>query len=145
MIFFEEYVELRFRNRVRDFSRFDKDLAEHEAIVYCRDGRTQIWQFHRSDGPPAELMPPARLRLNDLGAMLDAVLAGQGIAWLPEWLVTQHFEHGDLIELLPDAAGTLEEIHLVWPAAPHLPTRVRAAIDALSDCISHAKWSVEMD
>lgn len=118
-------------------------LVEHEAIVYCRDGRSQIWQFHRSDGSPAEVTPPARLRLNDLGAMLDAVLAGQGIAWLPEWLVTRHFEDGDLIELLPDTASRLEEIHLVWPTAPHLPTRVRAAIDALSDCISKAKWSVE--
>jgi DNA-binding transcriptional LysR family regulator len=121
------------------------DLDKHEAIVYCRDGRSQIWQFHRGDPPRTERMPPARLRLNDLGAMLDAVLAGQGIAWLPKWLVTEHFERGDLIELLPDAASRLEEIHLVWPDAPHLPTRVRAAIDVLSDCISNAKWSVDAD
>jgi len=119
------------------------DLARHQAIVYCRDGRDQIWQFLRDDGPPVELLPPARLRLNDLGAMLDAVLAGHGIAWLPEWLVTEHLATRELIELLPDMASRLEEIHIIRPAAPHVPTRVRAAIDALSDSISQTRWIVD--
>ena len=115
------------------------DLAQHEAIVYSRDGRVHPWQLARKDQPPTELLPNARLRLNDLGTMLDAVLAGQGIGWLPEWLLADNLQRGALVELLPDESTQLGGIHLLWPDAPHLPTRVRIAIDALTEGLATAE------
>lgn len=112
------------------------DLSGHDAVVYSRDGRAQAWQFLWSAGPSTEVTPVARLRLNDLGAMLDAVLAGQGVAWLPEWLVSVSVARGELIELLPDHVSRSDDIHAVWPEAPHLPTRVRVAIDELARGLS---------
>ncbi|TXC72233.1 LysR family transcriptional regulator [Sphingomonas ginsenosidivorax] len=108
------------------------ELARHDAIVYMRDRRVQTWQFQSSDGRLTEMTPNARLRLDDLGTMLDAVVAGYGIAWLPEWLIADSLKRGTVVELLPDYASRLDEIHLIWPEAPHLPTRVRAAIDSLA-------------
>lgn len=108
------------------------DLTRHQTIAYSRDGRVLIWQFYRDDGTLCELMPSSRLLLNDLGSMLDAVVAGQGIAWLPDWLISDSLKRGDLLELLPDAPSRLEDVHLIWPQAPHLPVRVRVAIEALT-------------
>jgi len=107
-------------------------LAHHTAIVYSRDGRTQSWDFLSPDGALRSVMPAARLRLNDLGTMLDTVLAGHGIAWLPDWLVADSLQKGALVELLPDEPSRLEDIHVIWPEALHLPTRVRIAIDSLA-------------
>lgn len=118
------------------------DLARHEAIVYSRDGHLHIWQFLRADGTPMELVPPARLGLNDLGAMLNAALAGQGVAWLPEWLVAEALERNELVNLMPGLASRLEEIHLIWPESPHLPTRTRVAIDLVAQSIGAARWSI---
>ena len=107
-------------------------LAHHNAIVYSRDGRAQSWDFLSPDGTLRSVMPAARLLLNDLGTMLDTVLAGQGIAWLPDWLVADSLRKGALVELLPDQRSRVEDIHVIWPEARHLPTRVRVAIDSLA-------------
>jgi DNA-binding transcriptional LysR family regulator len=118
------------------------DLHRHVAINYRRDGRSYLWEFLRADGTPDELIPPASLCLNDLGAMLDAVVAGQGLAWLPEWLVADRVARGELINLLPELNTRLKEIHLIWPGAPHMPTRVRVAIELLAHSLSTASWSI---
>jgi len=118
------------------------DLHRHVAINYSRDGLAYLWEFLRADGTPGELIPPARLCLNDLGAMLDAVVAGQGLAWLPDWLVVDGIATGELVNLFPDLTTRLKEIHLIWPEAPHMPTRVRVAIERLSHSLSTASWSV---
>ena len=118
------------------------DLHQHVAINYSRDGRSYLWEFLRPDGTPGELIPPARLCLNDLGAMLDAVVAGQGLAWLPEWLVAGGIARGQLINVLPELTTGLKEIHLIWPEAPHMPTRVRVAIELLAQSLSTECWSI---
>ncbi|ELX09061.1 transcriptional regulatory protein [Janthinobacterium sp. HH01] len=114
------------------------ELARREAIVYSRDGRDLVWQFPRLDGTLTEFIPQSAMRLNDLGAMLDAVRAGCGIAWLPHWLVAGNLAQGNLIELLPDEPSRFEDINVLWPDAPYLPTRVHAAINAIADSI--ADW-----
>jgi DNA-binding transcriptional LysR family regulator len=115
------------------------DLRRHEAVVYSRDGRVQGWKFLQSDGSISEVTLAARLRINDLGAILDTVLAGQGVAWLPEWLVSGHVAPGDLVELLPNCVSRSDDIHAVWPEAPYLPTRVRIAIDRLAGGLAQAQ------
>ena len=114
------------------------DLAMHQSIAYSRDGRIQTWRFQRDGEPLVELMPSSRLLLNDLGAMLDAVVAGHGIAWLPDWLVAESLSGGALVELLSAAPSRLEGIHLIWPQSPHLPVRSRVVIDALAKGLSDA-------
>lgn len=113
-----------------------EDLARHQSIAYSRDGRVQIWQFQRAGEPLFELLPSSKLLLNDLGSMLDAVVAGKGVAWLPDWLVENSLKCGELIELLPEVPSRLEDIHLIWPHAPHLPVRTRVAIEALTKGLS---------
>ena len=77
-------------------------------------------------------MPRSRLRLDDLGAIADAVAAGFGLAWLPCWLIRDRVRSGELVRVLDDRPGLIFECHAVWPQAPHLPLRVRLAIDALA-------------
>ena len=107
------------------------DLGRHQSIAYCRDRRTQVWLFPRDDGPPLEMSPVTRLRFDDLGAILDAAVAGFGLAWLPDWLVSDSIRSGRLVQVVHDAASLTSDVHAIWPETPHLPMRVRIAIDAL--------------
>lgn len=120
------------------------DLAAHQMINYSRDGQSYRWEFLHDDGTSGDVVPVARFCLNDLEAMLNAALAGRGIAWLPEWLVADRLERKDLIKLMPQLTSTLKEIHLIWPDAPHLPRRVRVAIDLLQQSLSAAPWSISV-
>ena len=109
------------------------ELAVHHAITYARRGRVQPWLFPRHGAIPLEVAPPTRMRFDDLGAIADAAVAGFGLAWLPKWLIGDRLETGALIPVLPNISPLVTDIHAIWPRAPNLPLRVRAAIDAMVD------------
>ncbi|GLQ77684.1 LysR family transcriptional regulator [Mesorhizobium huakuii] len=110
-----------------------EDLADHQAIVYRRLGQVvQPWLFAHEGQPAREIMPTGRLRLDDLDAIADAAVEGMGLAWLPWWLVRQRIEAGALVALLPDQPRYLYDCHALWLQTPHLPLKVRLAVDALA-------------
>ncbi|RWD40350.1 MAG: LysR family transcriptional regulator [Mesorhizobium sp.] len=109
------------------------DLGSHQAIIYRRSGRVvQPWLFPRGDQAAVEVMPVSRLRLDDLAAIADAAAAGMGLAWLPYWLVREHIQAGALLVLLPKQPGFLYDAYALWLQTPHLPLKVRLAVDALA-------------
>lgn|SRR5438552_1328644 len=109
------------------------DIAGHQAIIYRRLGHVlQPWLFPRDDGSLAEIAPVGRLRLDDLDAIADAAIDGMGLAWLPYWLVRQRIEAGRLVRLLGDHPDYLYDCNALWLQTPHLPLKVRLAVDALA-------------
>ena len=108
------------------------DLTTHRAITYSRAGRVRTWQFPMGDGVPREVTPPSRMRFDDLEAIADAAEAGYGLAWLPCWLIREKVRLGTLVPLLGNLPRQVFTTHALWPDTPHLPLRVRSAIDALA-------------
>jgi len=109
-----------------------EELEGHDAVVYRRSGRVRPWLFPREDGPPTEVMPRHRLRLDDLEAIADAAALGMGLAWLPSWLVRERLKAGALVELLPGEGRLPYDVHALWLQTPHLQPKIRVAIDALA-------------
>jgi DNA-binding transcriptional LysR family regulator len=109
-----------------------EDLAGHEAIAYGRAGHVRPWCFPSAGRPDIEFVPPARLRFDDLEAIADAAVAGMGLAWLPCWLIRDRVRSGELTCVLAENPGLVFDCRAVWPQTPHLPLRVRLAIDALA-------------
>ncbi|MCA1426151.1 MULTISPECIES: LysR family transcriptional regulator [Bradyrhizobium] len=108
------------------------DLAAHQAIIYRGSGRVRPWLFPQEGGPPREIMPSGRLRLDDLEAIADAAAQGMGLAWLPYWLVRERLDTGALVNLFSSQPPFLYECHALWPRSPRLPPKVRAAVDILA-------------
>jgi DNA-binding transcriptional LysR family regulator len=94
------------------------DLTGHRGIAY----RTNT--PHRS-----RVVSP--LVLDDLQAVADAAIAGVGLAWLPSWLIAHYVLRGQLEAVLPGYREQPSPIHVIWPTAPHMPAKIRCAIDAL--------------
>lgn len=108
------------------------ELTQHDAVTCGRAGRIKAWQFPVEGQDTREITPPSRLRFDDLEAVADAAIAGYGLAWLPCWLIRERVRSGELVPLLADQPRTVLESHVLWPQTPHLPLRVRLAIDALA-------------
>lgn len=108
------------------------DLPQHTAINYLRAGRVLPWQLMDNDGTPRTFIPRSSLNMDDLQAICDAALAGHGIAWLPCWMVSKEIHQGKLVPLLKQAPDVRFDVHAVWQRTPHLPLRVRIAIDTLA-------------
>lgn len=120
------YVELHGRPSQME------DLSRYQAIIYSRSARVRPWLFPRNDQPPVEVMPVSRLRLDDMDTIADAATAGMGLAWLPLWLIKERIEAGMLVPLLPDQPEFLYDCSALWLQTPHLPRKVRLAVDALA-------------
>jgi DNA-binding transcriptional LysR family regulator len=110
-----------------------EELAAHDAIAYGRGSKTRSWLFPDAEGRVREAPIRSRVRFDDLEAIADAAATGLGLAWLPCWLVADRLRGGALVRVLADVPGLVYDTHALWPHAPHLPSRVRAVIDALAE------------
>lgn len=108
------------------------DLSQHTAINYLRAGRVLPWQLMDSEGTSRTFTPRSSLNMDDLQAICDAALAGHGIAWLPCWMAVNDIHQGKLVPLMKQAPDVRFDVHAVWQQTPHLPLRVRMAIDTLA-------------
>ena len=108
------------------------DLGRFAALVYQRDGWTESWAFPDKDGRMELIEPRSRIRVADLGIILDTAVAGRGVAWLPDWLTEEALGAGRLVRLLPDLPARHHDIHLLWPTATLVPARLQVAIAALT-------------
>ena len=109
------------------------DLRRHTGVLYSRAGHTRTWEFQTGDRKAlVEATPPSRLRFDDAEAIADAAAAGHGLACLPNWLIRDRVRSGTLIPVLEDVPSLEIVTRALWPETPHLPLRVRLAIDALA-------------
>lgn len=111
-----------------------EDLAKHRAVVFRlpSSGRDRSWEL-RQRGTPVELSPSPHVRISETEGLVQAAKLGLGICQIPDMLVQVELERGELIELLPSCRPESMPIHLVYPSSRLMPSRVRAAIEVLSD------------
>ena len=107
-------------------------IAGHACINQrLANGRLRGWTF-RVGGRAESVTPEAHLTLNDPGLILDAALAGEGVAQLPAYLVCEALRAGRLVACLeafsPDDGGH----YLCYPSRQQLPKRIRAFVDFMT-------------
>lgn len=107
------------------------DFATHTAIVYGLNGQSAQWRIRDTDGAVRELNIGTRLRFDDVQVIADAAVAGHGLAWLPCWLMAPRLRTGELALVTSSQNTVSSEVHAVWPQSRYLPSKTRAAIDAL--------------
>ncbi|RVB57146.1 LysR substrate-binding domain-containing protein, partial [Mesorhizobium sp. M7A.F.Ca.CA.002.03.2.1] len=117
-----------------------EDLADHSVIGYGREGIVRPWVIRHSDGHLATFVPKARLVLGHGEPMLDAALAGCGIAFLPTWLAADSLKSGDLEMVLSECLVENIVVHAVWPVTRALTPKVRVVVDALVEHFSAPPW-----
>ncbi len=116
------------------------DLARHSVIGYGREGIVRPWAIRDSAGHVTTFVPKARLVLGHGEPMLDAALAGCGIAFLPTWLAGQSLRRGSLEMVLSDHLVEHIVVHAVWPVTRALTPKVRVVVDALVGHFSAPIW-----
>ncbi len=108
------------------------ELMQHAGIIYTHNGVEWPWTIKDADGQAMKLRLSPRLRLDDLQAIADAAISGAGLAWLPCWMLSHYVRTGELDVLVHGDRLASQEVHAVWPQARYLPSKTRAAINALA-------------
>lgn len=75
------------------------------------------------------------MTLGNSNLMREAALAGIGIAWLPEPLVKDYIDAGQLVALLTDWSPTSPGLSLYYPANRHPPMAFRLFTQELREWV----------
>lgn len=81
------------------------------------------------EGTRLAVSGPCRVAVNEIGALVAATLAGQGIAQLPAFLARPHLEAGRLLPVLPGWDTSPIPLHVVYPPHRHLSNKLRVFVD----------------
>jgi DNA-binding transcriptional LysR family regulator len=115
----------------RGTPRSEADLAEHDWIAF-RGGPQNL----RVTGPrEAAAGRPARIVCDDLLFARDAVRSGAGIALLPTFVAEADVVAGRLVRILPRFERPAGNLHIVTPAAKHVPRKVTAFRDLVLEML----------
>ena len=106
------------------------DLARHEFLMRPDQSNSAVWQF-RAGQRLISVRPEGRFKADNGEAILQAAIAGLGIAALPTFLVSPCIESGALVALLPSYPLTEAGLFLVRPPGSPIPGKVRALTDLL--------------
>ncbi|WP_455229330.1 LysR family transcriptional regulator, partial [Kingella denitrificans] len=93
-----------------------EDLVQHA----CISGSASHWLLQDGQGAVQTCAVSVRHQMNDGDARLQAVLAGCGIAQLPDWLIQPYLAQGRLVPLLDSHALPPEPICVLWQKKQHL-------------------------
>jgi len=117
------------------------DLAHHKALQYAYSRSGLTWRFHHKQ--LGELTQPmsTNLHVNNAEALTPALIAGQGVALQPEFLVWDDLESGVLETVMCDWEVEPIALHIVTPPGRGRPARVQALIDYLADRFTQEPWA----
>jgi DNA-binding transcriptional LysR family regulator len=107
-----------------------EDLAQHVCIIYryISAKRLERWRF-AMDGREVEIPVGGRMIVNNTGFILDAALAGYGIASFYEAWVEDHVRAGRLELILQEYATEYSGLYLYFPKSLQKLKRLRVFID----------------
>jgi len=109
------------------------DLQRHDCIVGFRRDIPTTWRVKACDGSVIRIWPPATHEIGDGAAIVDAAVAGLGLAQMPSSLVMHHIEAGRLVSVLEEFTSVAVGIYAVWPKNRHLLPRVKHVVQILVD------------
>lgn len=115
--------------RRRDAPRTPADVAAHRCVDFTALNAGSEWRFH--DGRKELAVPVvAAVSSNQVDAALDACVEGLGLGMFLSYQAAPHRAAKRLRYVLEDFEPPPLPVHLVYPHARPMSTRVRAFIDA---------------
>ena len=105
-------------------------LAQHKCFGYAYLS-TNIWHFTNAAGEQASVRPAGPLRANNGEAVMPALIAGLGIADLPDFIVGEAIASGEVEVILKGWRQPEGAVHLVTPPGGPRPARVEVLADFL--------------
>lgn len=107
------------------------DLKSHECIrVRLPNGKLFAWEFEKR-GQTLTIDVPGTLILNQEGLMIEAALAGLGVAYVFASSVRDELKARRLVSVLDDWCPGFPGAFLYYPGNRNVPSALRAFVDAV--------------
>ena len=99
-----------------------RDLVDHQCFSFLLSDK-RVWPLVDSHGEEVGIPVRSRIQFNDAGCILDAALAGHGLAILPTYLCCEALASGRLVRVLDDYRPRIDFGRHLY--ACYMPSRAR--------------------
>lgn len=117
--------------------RHPLDLGLHRVLGYGHRGQVAPLRFARA-GETAVVTPGGPLFANNGDVMVPLLVAGQGLAMLPEFIAAAELADGRLVRVLTDWKLSEARLQIVMPPSRRRPARVNALVEYLLSALKQS-------
>lgn len=107
------------------------DLSNHQCLVYSLLHDYKTWTFTDKNNQEGKITITPHIKASAGEFLRDAAVNGQGIVFLPTFIVYKEIEYGKLLPLLTEYTPWQIDAYAIYPQTRHLSQRVRAFVDFL--------------
>ncbi|GLO61494.1 LysR family transcriptional regulator [Vibrio sp. MACH09] len=102
------------------------DLTQHSLL---KGHPLMKWQLTNTDGETVINNDKARFEANTLNVVRRAAASGLGITLMPDIMLVEYFERGDVVRVLDQWSANPRDIYMLYNHKDHQPEKVRLLID----------------
>ena len=110
-----------------------QDLMQHQVLSMSAFDGVAHWRLRSATGAEVQLQPQVRYAADDLMTLKQAVLAGTGVCYLPDYLCQNELAQGTLVRVLPQWRFPTGIVHAVFSSRRGLTPAVRSFLDFLGE------------
>ena len=120
----------------RGTPKMPEDLARHDCLAYAipGTGRYRPWEFAKG-GRNFSIAVSGTLNINNGEALVDAAIAGAGIATVASFIAADDIREGRLKLILADYMAEGPTIYVTYLNPKQASARVRAMVDFLAETL----------
>ncbi len=109
-----------------------QDLMQHTCVNYRfpSSGALYVWEFEEN-GRDVRVHVDGQYVFNNIFHVLDAVLAGKGLGYIPEEIALPHLAKGRLIRVLEQWSPYWDGYHLYYPSRRQTSPAFATLVEAL--------------
>lgn len=115
------------------------DLIHHNCLNYSDAPWGAEWHFASSDNDEAVPIT-GNLQANNVESLRRAAVLGQGLIYVPTFLISDELKSGRLVPTLTEFPTIERSIDAIYPHRQHLSAKVRSFIDMVAKHFHDAKW-----
>lgn len=108
-----------------------EDLPNHQCLTYSLSHNDQTWTFTDKNNQKSKITIKSHMKASAGEFLRDAAVDGQGVVYLPTFIVYKEIENKTLLPLLNEYFAWKINAYVVYPQTRHLSQRVRAFVDFL--------------
>lgn len=114
-----------------------EELSEHKILSMADEHTEQFLILHNHIQQQKKIRVMPTVLGSDLSMLAQLATSGCGITLLPDNVVQQYFERGELVRVLPEWKAAHGIFHMVYPSRRGLLPAVRVFIDYLVEHLHH--------
>ncbi|WP_338564201.1 LysR family transcriptional regulator [Erwinia sp. E_sp_B01_3] len=109
-----------------------QDLVQHRCVNLrlSTHGGLYAWEFEK-EGHEVKVRVEGQVVFNDVFQVIDASVAGFGLAHVPEEAVASYIQQGKLVSVLQDYCPAWDGLHLYYPSRRQSSRALTLIVDAL--------------